>query len=252
MKPTCYTRIPMLVVGISLLMSSLTMAIEFERSIEATRKKDTANRPMVVSFGAPWCGWCRKMEADTFDSAEVKAVADKYLWVKVDVDEEKEVAARYQVEGLPRTIVLDTKGRMIGSADGYMGPARFVKFLEESLTKPLPDAYLVDELLEQLAAANGDEATRKAIVALMDVLSKPNRLARGEILAALKQKKESAQTVLLELMSDERLAVRAAAGSCLQHCLDADLLFDPFADKDAREAQLGEWRKVVSAKSQST
>lgn len=234
-----------------LLMCSHALAIDFQDSIEAARKKDTANRPVVVSFGAPWCGWCRKMEVDTFDSPEVKAVAEKYLWVKVDVDEQKELAARYQVEGLPRTIVLDAKGRMIGSADGYMGPARFVKFLEDSLTNPLPDAYLVDELVEQLALADGDEPTRKAVVALVDVLSKPNRLARNEILAAFKQKRGVAQVVLLELMSEERLAVRAAAGACLQHCLDADLSFDPFADKEVRDAQLGEWRIIVGQRNQS-
>ncbi len=238
--------------AVQLLASSPAMAIDFQGSIEAARKDDTANRPMVVSFGAPWCGWCRKMEADTFASPEVKAISEKYLWVKVDVDEQSELAARYQVEGLPRTIVLDVKNRMIGSADGYMAPARFIKFLEESLTNPLPTEFLVDELLQQLAQAEGDEPTRKAVVSVIEILAKPNRVARGEILAALKQRKGSAHAVLLELMSDERLAVRAAAGSCLKHCLDAELSFDPFAEKDARESQLLEWRKVVETKSRST
>lgn len=247
MKSNHYRLILQVFLLVPLLAYSRVQAIDFQDSIETARMQDTANRPMVVSFGAPWCGWCRKMEVDTFDSPEVKAVAEKYVWVKVDVDEQKELAARYQVEGLPRTIVLDVKGRMIGSADGYMGPARFVKFLEESLTKPLPDAYLVDELMQQLAQAEGDEPTRKAIVALIDILSKPNRVARGEILDALKQKQGLVKMVLLELMSDERLAVRAAAGACLQHCLDTDLLFDPFADKDLRESQLTEWRKLVGA-----
>ncbi len=253
--PSHATRCACLLVIISALLLPAcrpVLAIDFHGSIEAARMTDTANRPLVVSFGAPWCGWCRKMEVDTFDSPEVNAIAEKYLWVKVDVDEQTELAARYQVEGLPRTIVLDAKGRMIGSAEGYLSPGRFVKFLEESLTKPLPNESLVDELLQQLAQAQGEEPTRKVVVSLLEILAKPNRLARGEILAALKQRKGPAHTVLLELMSDERLAVRAAAGSCLKHCLDNDLTFDPFADKKARESQLGEWRKALGAKSQES
>lgn len=232
-----------------LLICQSALAVDFQKNIAEARKKDTQNRPMVVSFGAPWCGWCRKMDVDTFQSSEVKAVAEKFVWVKIDVEEEIEIAARYQVEGLPRTIVLDVKGRIIGSADGYLSPARFVKFLNESLTKPLPDKYRVEELLEQLVKAEDEAEKRKAVTALVEILSKPDRLAREEILVAMKQHKGLAGSVLLDLMSDERLAMRAAAAGCLKHCLAAELEFDPFADKEARDVQLIEWRNAVEAKS---
>jgi hypothetical protein len=47
-------------------------------------------------------------------------------------------------------------------------------------------------------------------------------------------------------MSDERLAIRAAAGQSLKHCLGAGLVFDPFADKATRAVQLADCRKLAA------
>lgn len=224
------------------------LAVEFQSSIEKTRQSDKSNRPMVVSFGAPWCGWCRKMEAETFSSAEVQAIQDKYLWVKVDVDEQPEVAARYEVEGLPRTLLIDPKGRVIGSLEGYVSSARFVKFLNESLANPLPGNEQIDELSRQLAQAVDDAEVRKSVVGMVELLSRPKRIGRDELLAALKQHQARSRPVLLELMADERLAIRAAAAGCLKHCLQNELAFDPFASPEARAAQLTEWRKAIAVR----
>lgn len=221
------------------------VAVDFHDSIEAARASDTGQRPVVVSFGAAWCGWCRKMEASTFNSPEVAELADKFLWVKVDVDEQKELAARFRVHGLPHTIVLDAKGRPIAEVDGYLPPDRFVRFLEQSLTHPQPGVHRADDLLEQLQQAETDEQTRKIVIELVELVAKPNRQGRDEVLSSFRQHKRAVQPVLLDLMSDERLAVRAAAGRSLKRCLDAGLAFDPFADKATREAQLADWRKAV-------
>lgn len=212
--------------------------VEFQRTMDEARKDSNDTRPMVVCFGAPWCGWCRKMDVDTFQSPEVKAIANQYLWVKVDVDEQQEVAARYQVEGLPRTLLLDAKGRVLGSSDGYLAPSRFIKFLEESLKNPLSNQDQVAEFLKQLSTADNDKTVREAIVGLVEVLAKPSRVSRTEILQGLKQQKSQAQKHLLALMKEDRLAIRAAASNSLKHCLNTEFHFDPFVDKKTRENQL--------------
>ena len=228
-----------------LLVCQQAVAVDFHDSIEAARAADTEQRPVVVSFGAAWCGWCRKMEVNTFKSPEVEELAGRFLWVKVDVDEQKELAARYKVHGLPHTIVLDAKDRKIGEAGGYLPPERFVRFLTQSLTNPLPGEHLADDLLEKLEQAETDDQTRAIVTELVELVAKPNRQGRNEVLAAFKHKKLAVQPVLLDLMSDERLAIRAAAGHALRHSLDLKLTFDPFADKAARAVQLADWRKSV-------
>jgi thioredoxin-related protein len=243
-----FTNRPQLIAvagAMALLICRQAVAVDFRETIEAARAADTEQRPMVVCFGAAWCGWCRKMEVNTFQSPEVDELADKFLWVKLDVDEYQELAARYRVHGLPRTIVLDAKGRTIGSVDGYLPPERFVRFLTQTLANPQPDVSMVDDLLEKLHEAQTDAEVRDAVTELIVLVAKPVRQGREEVLAAFKDRKLAVQSVLLDLMSDERLAIRAAAGQSLKHCLGAGFVFDPFADKATRAVQLADCRKLA-------
>ena len=231
--------------AMALLNCQPAAAVDFHDSIDVARGSDTRQRPIVVSFGAAWCGWCRKMAVNTFESPEVEQVADKFLWVKIDVDEQKEVAARYRVRGLPHTVVLDSKGRTIGSVGGYLPPERFVRFLTQSVTTPLPGVDRFDDLLEQLQWSETDDETREIVTELVELVARPDRQGRDDVLRAFRHRKRAVQPVLLDLMSDERLAIRAAAAHSLKHCLEGQLSFDPFADKAMRAVQLADWRKSV-------
>jgi thiol-disulfide isomerase/thioredoxin len=70
-------------------------SIEFHRSIEEARKAAKAERPAVILFGASWCAWCRKMDVDTLADPKVTTIAGQFLWVKVDVDKDQELATRF-------------------------------------------------------------------------------------------------------------------------------------------------------------
>jgi thioredoxin 1 len=56
--------------------------------------------PVIVDFWAPWCGPCRRL------SPIIDQVADRYAGKvkvgKVNVDDEKELAARFGVQGIPQ------------------------------------------------------------------------------------------------------------------------------------------------------
>ncbi|CAA7399262.1 unnamed protein product [Spirodela intermedia] len=79
--------------------------------------KAQPNQLMVVDFSATWCGPCRFMEP------VFKRLADKYtnaVFVKIDVDELREVAAKWTVEAMP-TFVLIKGGREV---DRVVGAAK--------------------------------------------------------------------------------------------------------------------------------
>ena len=64
----------------------------------------------MVLFYAPWCGHCKSMMGD-WDQLEKKAPNGMKI-VKVNCDEEPEIASRHDVKGFP-TIVLFKGGKKI-------------------------------------------------------------------------------------------------------------------------------------------
>lgn len=86
-----------------------------------------APTPIVVDFWAEWCGPCR-MLAPVIDS--LAADYDGQVgFVKLNVDENQELAMRYRVQGIP-TLVLFFGGKEIGRFVGYMSREQLARKLE--------------------------------------------------------------------------------------------------------------------------
>ncbi|MEZ0168246.1 thioredoxin TrxC [Microvirga sp. TS319] len=60
--------------------------------------------PVIADFWAPWCGPCRAM-APIFEQA-AKELEPKARFVKINVDDEPELAGRLGVQGIPALFVL--------------------------------------------------------------------------------------------------------------------------------------------------
>lgn len=107
--------------------------IKFYRSLKEARAANTENKPIVIQFTASWCGACRTMESGTLNSLEVQKVSDDYIWAKIDIDEHRSLAQKYQVTLIPQTTVLDTERQLIVTKKGAMGSAAFIRFLEKGV-----------------------------------------------------------------------------------------------------------------------
>jgi thioredoxin 2 len=63
-----------------------------------------ASVPVVIDFWAPWCGPCRIVTPALENLARTHA--GKLKVVKLNVDDEPEIASRYQVQGIPLLVLV--------------------------------------------------------------------------------------------------------------------------------------------------
>lgn len=56
---------------------------------------------VVVDFGAPWCGYCRRLEPVV---EKVAAEETDVTFYSINIDNDEEVAARFQIDTVPTVI----------------------------------------------------------------------------------------------------------------------------------------------------
>jgi thiol:disulfide interchange protein len=90
-------------------------------------------KPLLVTFVTDWCPYCKKMDQGTWRAAPVVERLSQVVAVRVDADVSEELAARYEVRGLPATMLIDHEGRVLSRADGYLRPAELLDWLDRGL-----------------------------------------------------------------------------------------------------------------------
>lgn len=86
--------------------------------------------PVVCDFYATWCGPC-KMLAPVIEKCSEK-FGDKAKFIKVDVDENIELASRYGVMSIPLVAVF-RKGELVEKSLGFTPQSETEEFLERSI-----------------------------------------------------------------------------------------------------------------------
>ncbi len=89
-----------------------------------------SDKPVLVKFWASWCRPCRTMTPKFHDAA--KTFKGKVTFAQLNVDEQKQVAARYQIRSLP-TMILFKKGKVIARKVGSLSQKNIEAFARTSL-----------------------------------------------------------------------------------------------------------------------
>ncbi len=80
-----------------------------------------SGRPAMVFFSASWCGSCKTLIKNAFSDARVALAADQVIPIYVDVDQNRQLSADYNIRGVPTVYFLDSRGqaqmRLVGPYD---------------------------------------------------------------------------------------------------------------------------------------
>jgi thiol:disulfide interchange protein len=102
---------------------------------KALKDAKAANKPLMVDFYADWCGWCKKLDKETYTNTDVVSTASKFVAVKVNTDKNRDLAKKYKVSGLPTIVFMNSKGTEVGRVVGYQPADQFVKSMKTALSK---------------------------------------------------------------------------------------------------------------------
>ncbi|MDC1283292.1 thioredoxin [Amylibacter sp.] len=115
--------------------------------------------PIVVDFWAPWCGPCKTLGPAL--EAEVKATNGKIKMVKVDIDQNQNLASQMRIQSIPAVFAF-VDGQPV---DGFMGakaPSELKSFIEKLLENVKDDGGDLSEAIavadEMLEAGEYDDA----------------------------------------------------------------------------------------------
>ncbi len=85
---------------------------------------------VLVDLYTDWCGWCRKLDHDTYSNSDViNLVNSRFVPVKLNAEDGGQgeaLAKRYQVRGYPCAMILESSGKLRGVLIyGYHSPKEF-------------------------------------------------------------------------------------------------------------------------------
>lgn len=138
---------------------------------QASAESTKTSKPMVIVFtGSDWCGWCKKLEREVFDTTEFSSLAgSSFVFLKVDFpmktqlpqqqrDHNDQLKRKFGVRGFPTVVILDEKGQKI-TTTGYQegGGRKYAQYLLDKVAeygqysaKHEQASHLAPDALEEL------------------------------------------------------------------------------------------------------
>ena len=84
---------------------------------QAIKISKELNQPLILLFSADWCVYCVKLKKDISDN--VDQFENTTICI-VNIDKNPELAKKYKVRSIPRTLVFNKEKRLMKDYKGYI------------------------------------------------------------------------------------------------------------------------------------
>jgi putative thioredoxin len=186
------------------LVKEISEATFMEDVIEASKEV-----PVIVDFWAPWCGPCRTLGPAL--EAAVNAAGGKVRMVKINVDENQQVAGQLRVQSIP-TVYAFHDGQPVDGFQGALPQSQVNQFVDKmvALATEGPLVAAIASAYEMLEAGALDDAAQ-TFAAIIE--EDPNAAAAYAGLARVK---------IAEGHLDEAEAILNGAPAEISHSAEID------------------------------
>ena len=132
----------------------------------------SANKLVVVDFWAPWCGPCKQLTPVLEKVA--KSSVDKITLVKINIDENQQIAAQLRIQSIPTVYAFKDK-QIVNAFQGVLPEKQVIEFIEKCLGSKIKEDF--KDFYEKIQIEISDKKYEEAKDILLEFISKnPNEI----------------------------------------------------------------------------
>ncbi len=102
---------------------------------EAKALATAQNKPILIDFYTDWCGWCKRLDKETYGNKDVAEFSRQFVCLKINAEQNQALVEQYKVRGFPTTVFLKSDGTLIETVPGYFPADQFLELLKRIKAK---------------------------------------------------------------------------------------------------------------------
>ena len=97
---------------------------------KAFQEAAEVQKPMLVEVSTTWCGYCKKMDKETFtDSRIIDHISECFVPVKIDGEQQRDFVKKVGIRSYPTTVIVGPDMQVLAKITGYRSPDQLDKDL---------------------------------------------------------------------------------------------------------------------------
>jgi thiol:disulfide interchange protein len=99
-----------------------------------------SDRWLMVDVYTDWCGWCKRLDRDTYKNSNVEQfLAKSFVCAKANAEDNgpgQQLARQFHVGGYPTILILAPNGQLRGKIESYLAPTEFIDTVQKIVAAP--------------------------------------------------------------------------------------------------------------------